>query len=739
MAVRVLSDRMSHFNSIEAYRQHVRERLGRLLPIFTSASVGDFSRNIDIPPDEDEFTELFVGTQLILEVVREQIDELKVLNASLEKKVEERTEALRKQTELYETLLRTQSEMGEGVVITEGPKIVYLNDALAALYGYTREELQALPSFIELIAPEFRAEVTERMRKRMAGQISEGSGETVVIGKNGSRINIEYSVRPMPGSAMQMISVVRDVTKKKQTEEVLRKERERAERAELARDVSETFLANMSHEMRTPMNAIMGFSGLLELAALSPEQKKYVEIIRRSGHNLLVIINDILDLSKLQAGKVRLEKKSFFIPEAIASAIDVIRPRAQEKGLTLLSEIDPALVTPLKGDPVRFSQVLLNLLSNAVKFTSRGRIKVFARQLENTRQTLTAEFLVSDQGCGIPPEELPFIFDRFRSISAGKQKEQEGAGIGLAITRQLIELQGGTISVSSTLNAGSVFRFTIRFEKERAAYAPAGHPTEEPHETPELRLRTPHILLVEDNKVNCELMKALFSKWKYEFAVAETGEEAIALALSRRFDLVLMDLKLPGIDGYEATKRIRSAPGQENLPIIALTAHAIEGEKEKCMRAGMTDYMSKPFEPDELRKMIGRQLRTPRPAPAPQRLTRKKTLKVTDMTYVAAFGESREMKEKIITLFIENAAVMLEEMEQHLAKNDLAALGAAVHKFKSGALTVLARERVRLISSLEKKCLEGDKAKAAALFEELKALTAAALEELKAELSQPEL
>ncbi|HTL81640.1 MAG TPA: response regulator [Bacteroidia bacterium] len=598
--------------SEQEYRDQVKKKLELLIPIFNNAAKGDFSADIRLPDgaEADEFTVFFAGIQQMIEVARQQLAELKQLNTTLGKKVEERTaeitaknELLNSQTQLYQTLLNAQSEMGEGVAITEGSRFVYFNEALLRIYGYKKEELMELDSFFDIIAPELREKLKARLMQRLSGEKSSDSGETQVIRKDGSRVFIEYSLKPvMSGNKRQLISIIRDVTRKKQTEEFLRKERKRSEQAELAQDISEKFLANISHEIRTPMNAIVGFAKLLGDSPLNEEQKKYSDIIRKSGENLLVIINDILDLSRLREGKIKLERKNFTITELVRSSLQVLSASAEKKNISLRSLVDPRLKMPLIGDPVRLGQILLNLLSNAVKFTDKGEIAVSCAMLDEQHDRVEVGFTVSDTGKGIAIEELPYIFDRFGKAVHSDSKLYEGTGIGLAISRHLVELQGGEITVSSGIGEGTSFHYTLSFEKSREGIKP--NVEQEEDLSPADSGLEARILLVEDNEMNRELIRILCERWNFVLDTAEDGRSALNSLDNGTYDLVLMDLKLPEMSGYEVTQHIRNRKKFGKIPIIAVTAHAIEGEREKCIAAGMNDYVSKPIDPKVLRSKI---------------------------------------------------------------------------------------------------------------------------------------
>jgi PAS domain S-box-containing protein len=727
------------------FDSYIKQRLGDVVPVFARAAVGDFSLDLKIPDSNDALVEFYAGVQMMLEVVREQLNELTTLNQSLEKKVEERTaeilskkELLKKQTKLYETLLNAQSEMGEGVTITDGKKIIYLNDALTKIYGYSREELLEMDSFFHLVAPELRADLLNKMKLRTAGESESDSGETVVIRKDGARVNIEYSIKPVQtADTKMMIAIIRDVTSRKQVQNFLRLERERAERAELARNVSEMFLTNISHEIRTPMNAIMGFARLLEDETSAPEQKKYIDIIKRSGDNLLVIINDILDLSRLQAGKMHIGKSAFEIPPVISNTIEMVRMRADAKGILLTRQIDPKLDLFVEGDSVRIGQILLNLLSNAVKFTQKGKVEVTAKLLKEEKASVTFLLCVTDSGPGIPEHELPYIFERFVKAGNSMKKNQEGVGIGLAITKQLVELQGGTIQVVSREGEGSIFSVTLTLPKAARDKSRENNSVPSSKVPGSVRVKA---LVVEDNEVNTELMQLLFRKWDFDLETAADGEIALEKFKKGDFNIVLMDLKMPGMDGYETTRRLRQVKGKEKIPVIAVTAHAIEGEREKCLAAGINEYISKPFLPDELRKKISFCLK--QSGISTQESKNKAgsfrpAYQVIDLSYLESITRGNaEQQRKIINLFIQNSPGMIGEMIKLADEKKYAALADLIHKFRSGAVNFYSGAQADFFFLLENHCRAEKQEEILKGIKFLITLNDQALKELQLELNR---
>jgi len=372
--------------------------------------------------------------------------------------------------------------------------------------------------------------------------------------------------------------------------------------AQNAKGMQELFLANMSHEIRTPMNGIQGMTDLLLDTPLSDQQKEFARIIKRSVNNLLVIVNDVLDFSKIKAGKLAIEKIEFRLKDVLDNAKAMFSHRIAKKGLELQIELDPAIPETLKGDPYRLNQVLINLIGNAIKFTEEGWIKIRVTAQERTDQQVNLLFSVADSGVGIPEASLSTVFDHFSQAGLDTSRRYGGTGLGLAICHQLLQLQGGEITVKSKENEGTTFHFRLSYgyNGSPAASAPVAAVLADYSQC----LAGRRFLVAEDNEVNQQLVDHVLRKGGGEVQLAGNGEEAVAfLKRGGSYDLIIMDLQMPVMDGYAATRYIR----QELLlstPIIAMTATALVGEQLRCFESGMNDYMTKPFEFAELYKRI---------------------------------------------------------------------------------------------------------------------------------------
>ena len=379
------------------------------------------------------------------------------------------------------------------------------------------------------------------------------------------------------------------------------------EKAEKSTHAKSDFLSTMSHEIRTPLNAVIGMSNLLMMGDPRSDQVENLEVLKFSANNLLAIVNDVLDFNKIESGKVVFDNVRFNLVELINNICGGQMIKAGEKGVNFNVEVDCALKNKeIFGDPTRITQIIYNLVSNAIKFTSKGNVLVSATCFEDRHNTVTVKFLVKDTGIGIEEHELASIFEPFTQESLTTTRQYGGTGLGLAIVKRLLDLQGLQMDVKSKMGVGSEFSFMMEFpvstemiaEKAMAPLPKAGRQGD--------ALSRVRVLIAEDNIVNVMLMKKLLSKWDITPTIAENGVQAVELMQYGNFDIILMDLQMPVMNGFDATIEIRKMadPKKSNIPIIALTASSLFDIKEKVQEAGMNDYVSKPFKPNELLEKI---------------------------------------------------------------------------------------------------------------------------------------
>jgi PAS domain S-box-containing protein len=449
----------------------------------------------------------------------------------------------------------------------------------------------------------------------------------MLVKSQDEKYGIELSLQRGDGSAFQaqlecmnkpsgIRITLSDITKRKQLEtelenyrnglEALVKERTAElfiakELAEAANKAKSTFLANMSHELRTPMNAIIGMTALALRKATDPEQSDQLNKVTQASQHLLSIINDILDISKIEAERLILEKAPLKLASVLEYILNLLGTKIQNKGLKLIISLPPELATQtFQGDLCRLEQVLLNLVNNAIKFTEQGSISVTIRQIRESPNGTLLRFEIRDTGIGIAPEDQMRLFTAFEQVDSSTSRKFGGTGLGLAISKRLTHLMGGEIGVDSKAGTGSVFWFTALLKKIANVDEPA---QAQSLAVVEQQLKNLHsntlILLVDDDLINQEVAKFLLEHVGLKVDLAEDGEQAVEMASRTAYDLILMDVQMPKMNGLEATRAIRVLPGRATIPIISLTANAFDEDRQACLDAGMSDHLGKPFMPEE--------------------------------------------------------------------------------------------------------------------------------------------
>lgn len=503
------------------------------------------------------------------------------------------------------------------------------------------------------------------------------------------------------GRSKRVYGVYHDITERKKAELAMIEARNLAEQSAT---LKETFLANMSHEIRTPMNAIIGFTDLLLKRNLGNEEREYVRIVKNSGENLLRIINDILDISKINSGMMTFEAHPVNIKELFYSLRAMLARSAEEKGLGLAFETAQGIPAALLGDPTRLSQIILNLAGNAIKFTKNGFVNVYARLLDEKDDRCTLEFSVRDTGIGIAKDKLLNIFERFSQAEAHTTRRYGGTGLGLSIARQLVELQGGTISINSNPGMGTAVIFTLPFLKVKS---PA--PTQLPKATIDIAgLNTMRLLLVDDNPINIKLLLGLLSDYTVKVITADNGRKALDILKTETVDLVLLDIEMPEMNGYETIEHIRTVMGSK-IPVIAMTANAMSGERERCLRMGMNDYISKPIKTEELFQKIAEVAESSGAAKLP-----------IDLSFLReSMGGREDLVIEVLNLFLETVPDDMRVIGEAAASGDVLLVKRRAHKLLSSVLALGASDMEALLKDMEAAAGEKNTTAIAALYKSL--------------------
>lgn len=500
-----------------------------------------------------------------------------------------------------------------------------------------------------------------------------------------------------------------ELVKRKQAEETMKIAKDEAERANSAKS---EFLANMSHEIRTPLNTITGYTYLLENSDLNSKQKEYADKIDMAAKNLLGIINEILDFSKIEARRMTLELVDFDLFRILDDLCGMVGFEAQRKGIKLDLNIKPGVPQYIKGDPVRLKQVVLNLLANSVKFTHEGSIDILVELLGKDQNQVSLRFSVTDTGIGIPEEQKKSLFEVFTQGDASTSRKYGGTGLGLAICKRMVELMGGYISVESEIGKGSTFSFTANF-----AIADSIPIKQEEGEIARLTriFEKKKILLIEDNLINLQMTKEILDQLGFDTDTAENGFIALQRVEQKCYDAILIDIRMPEMDGYETTRRIRALQDTENLPIIALSADAVEGVAEKAKAAGMNGYLTKPLNPLKLIDILKSYIEIEAISEDLEDLPDERTEAVKDAQAcldwekgVRRIGGNKRKYREIIRQFIINHSEDANKLEYLLSSNDLTEAKILVHTIKGIANNIGAISLQDASVTLEKAILDND-------------------------------
>jgi len=506
---------------------------------------------------------------------------------------------------------RSLIESNIDALMTTDPSgiITDVNKQMEALTGCTRDELIGAPFKSHFTDPE-RAEagINLVLREKKVTDY-----ELTACARDGKQTVVSYNATTFydRGRTLQgVFAAARDVTERKRVEAELQQAKAMAETASQTKS---DFLAGMSHEIRTPLNAIIGMADLLKETPLTPDQRAYAEVFQEAGNSLLLLINDILDLSKMEADQLVLEETDFDLAEALKSAMSLMNLRAHEKSLSLVYNLGPEVPTLVVGDVMRLRQILLNLIGNAIKFTERGEVALRVEHEPGARETGLLRFSVSDTGIGIPADKLDAIFKSFTQVDSSTSRKYGGTGLGLTISKRLVELMGGRIWVESVSDHGTTFYFTVRLRVRMGTPMAAREASTQP--APRVIAgsgRELHVLVADDSIHNRMLLQAYLRSAQYLVDTVENGAEAVERVQAGHYDVVLMDMQMPVMDGYTATRGIRQweqSHSRGPLPIIALTAYALSGDRNKCLEAGCTDYLAKPIKKAALFAVIAEHVR----------------------------------------------------------------------------------------------------------------------------------
>ena len=454
-------------------------------------------------------------------------------------------------------------------------------------------------------------------------------------------------------------------------------------KASVAAQTKENFLANMSHEIRTPLSGILGFTNLLQKRPLDETSAEFVTSIQRSGENLMTIINDILDLSKIEAGMMRITPGIFSINGLLDSIETLFSERVKEKKLTISSKVDASIPDTLVGDATRLTQILVNLIGNAIKFTHQGTVSIEVYNKEQSENRITLGFKITDTGIGIDKEKLTEVFERFNQGEDSTTRNYGGTGLGLSIVKRLILLQEGDIEVSSEQGKGTTFNFYIPYgiSKEQLNAVPSADISH----FKDISNTALKVLVVDDNAINQSLMKHLLSQWNIDFDIASNGLEAVEYLRKKECDLVLMDLQMPQMDGYTAVQEIREIL-KLDIPIIAMTAHALPGERERCLSRGMNEYISKPIKEEELFKLITN-FGLKEAKPEEMKVSQNNTaFEIIDLSYMQSVsGGNKSFEQTVTTQFVENVPLHLEQLMTAYQNEDFKIVKLRAHDLRSSA------------------------------------------------------
>ncbi len=632
-------------------------------------------------------------------------EELRQLNESLEQKVAQRTFELRISEEKYRGIIEGM-ELGL-LEVDLNHNILRAYDWFADMTGYTPEELLGRNAK-EVFMPDatFNDLMDQQDEQRERGQA--GVYEVQLRKKDGSIIWVLISGAPiidMDGKTVGSLGIHYDITARKELEQELALAKFTAEQAQKA---EQQFLANMSHEIRTPMNAVIGMTHLLYETPLSETQKEYIDALRFSADSLMGLINNILDLSKIEAGELEFENRSFNLEQMLKGLQRTFQFKVKDKAVSVDMAMDESISNLIIGDPTRLNQILTNLLGNASKFTQEGTIGVKAFINKQTADKYWIAFHVHDTGIGIPEDKLEVIFENFKQADVKVTRKYGGTGLGLTIVKELVEIQGGSIKATSNPNAGSVFKVVLPFGNSGVKAIEKPRVFENNNTQIRALLKEQDILVVEDNDMNQKLITKILDIWECNFDLAINGKEAIDFTMHTKYDLVLMDIHMPEMDGVSATKAIRNSAENQNqqVPIIAMTAAALLDEKNRAIKAGMNDYLTKPFSPDLLLDKIGKVMGFTEEiaveTPVAQEIILPNQLTIS-LNYLYEFsnGDRLFVKDMVAT-FIKESPKTLEDLRTAFKRENWEVVYQTAHRLKPNFMMLGMKDQQNTAAEIEK-------------------------------------
>ncbi|OBS99202.1 two-component system sensor histidine kinase/response regulator [Vibrio tasmaniensis] len=621
------------------------------------------------------------------------------------------TEALKKaQDQLYNML--NSSPIAAAVVFEE--QVRYANDTAKRLFGVEDKELSSID--VAAIHDSLSARDELHRELKLNGKVV--NKELVLRRSDGTRFValVSYYLFELDGEIATLFWAF-DISEMKRLNEQLEEEKQRAD---LASQAKSEFLANMSHEIRTPMNAIIGLSYLAIGEIANPVAKNYVEKVHRSGHSLLSIINDILDFSKIEAGQLFIDSIPFNSLATFKDVIDLMESKAAEKQLNLSMSVDPELDTPLRGDPLRLFQVILNLVGNAIKFTETGSVSLTVALVESDDDSLTMKVMVADTGIGVSDENLHKLFEAFSQADSTTTRRFGGTGLGLNISQKLVRAMGGQISVESVFGQGSEFSFVLTLPRSSIEEL-AEFKAQELQLDYQIEFKGQRVLLVEDNELNQDLALAFFTRSNLNADLAENGKEALELAQSNEYEMIFMDLQMPIMDGFEATRLIREF--NKDVPIIAMSANVFADAKQRAREAGVTDFLDKPIIIDKATSLITKyivpEVLVEGKASSESPLVRVQdsssnsstlssdALMVLPVFSLPRFGQLThydvKLQEKMLGRFCQGAPDIMSETFDNLAQDEWATLERNLHTLKSMAASIGGLQLAEQLGGLENK------------------------------------